>query len=128
MVNRAGQASGARYGGEGARCRLCGDKIAGVHDPANPPAICEGCHLDAMLPRDYEEREDYAYDPAFGHSNARRSPSTGVRVLDDRPGRIADSRHYVGVRLGRSFSGLSLADFLAEGLACHRRDSAGGSA
>ena len=128
MVNRAGKASCAGCEIEGSRCRRCGDKIAGVHDPANPPEICEGCHLDAMLPSDYEEREDYAYDPAFGHSNARRHPGTGVRVLDDRPGRIADCRHYVGVRLGRSFSGLGLAEFLAEGLACHRRDSAGGSA
>ena len=44
-------------------CQDCGDKIeVGVFGD-----VCTGCQMARKLPRGYQYRERYRYDPVYGH-------------------------------------------------------------
>lgn len=62
------------------KCSTCGGKI----EQARPGLrICYGCHLDRLIPYDYQSKELYVFDLTWGRSNATVHPETGVPILDD---------------------------------------------
>ena len=44
--------------------------------------LCPGCILDRYIPRDYQDKEKYEFDPIWQHDNATAKPKTGVLILD----------------------------------------------
>ncbi len=72
---------------EGARvCEACGEKI----ETGNYTVLCYGCRWTALLPPDYQKREEYQDEPAFKHANATKRPPTGWAFLDMTPKRVRD--------------------------------------
>lgn len=64
------------------RCAVCGDGIEGQ----TTTGICYGCYLDTLIPAGHVEREDYEYVRVEMLLRARRSPATGLAVLDAKSG------------------------------------------
>ncbi|NLF31550.1 MAG: hypothetical protein GX591_11775 [Planctomycetes bacterium] len=70
-------------------CTICGADVP--HYYAGSSGACFDCRLAAHIPPWYAAAERYAYDPAVGHANATRRPSTGMDWLDQSPTRICDA-------------------------------------
>lgn len=66
-------------------CSICSGKI---EDPGRRDGddsslkTCYGCFLAGLIPKDYQDRECYAYDTIWKHQNATAKPRTGVAILD----------------------------------------------
>jgi hypothetical protein len=55
------------------------------------PGAGYGAYLDGLIPKNYQRREAYAYDPVEHHVNASRRPATGIPALDVHgPPRVCD--------------------------------------
>ena len=108
------------------QCPICGDK------KDNPNTrTCYGCYLDGLLPKGYAHREHYGKvwylwlggewrEVRYDITAAPNRPATGVPILDETPTRISQVGERCIVQNSGAASGVSVGDFLAYGLACHR--------
>jgi len=70
-------------------CCACGADVPAIY--VGSSGACFDCQVAAHIPPWYATAERYVFDPAVGHENATRTPSTGLDWLDQSPTRICDA-------------------------------------
>ena len=63
------------------RCKRCGETIPAYYCSRG---LCDDCKWDTWIPPGHQRREEYKFDPAWGHANATRRPRLGTDFLDHR--------------------------------------------
>ncbi|HUX16640.1 MAG TPA: hypothetical protein VMW52_09225, partial [Phycisphaerae bacterium] len=77
---------------------------------------CYDCYLAGLLPGWYQRAERYSPVPGGALTNATARPKTGIELLDGTPPRLSEVGFRAVMLPSHRNTGLSLADFLREGL------------
>lgn len=77
-------------------CGTCGATVPAFYLSGG---LCDGCKWDTWIPEGYQQREAYAFDPAWRHPNATRRPPLGPTFLDERGDNVWDIMQVARVKV-----------------------------